>query len=76
MEETSKKSTGKKVYHVTKRKEDNKWTIKFATGEKVIKTFDTKVEAMEYAEKLAKNQGGVVLSHASKGKNKGKIQKK
>ena len=63
----------KKVYHVNKRAEDGKWTIKFAGGEKVIKLFDTKEEAMAYAKKVAGNQEGTVLVHASKGANK--IQK-
>ena len=40
---------GKKVYHVSKRPSDGKWTVKFAGGEKVIKLFDTKVEALAYA---------------------------
>ena len=66
----------KKVYHVNKRAEDSKWTIKFAGGDKVIKLFDTKEEAMAYAKQLAENQGGTVLFHASKGANKGKIQKR
>ena len=65
-----------KVYHVNKRASDGKWTVKFAGGEKVIKVFDTKAEAEAYTKKMAENQGGVMLTHASKGKNKGKIQKK
>lgn len=65
-----------KVYHVSKRASDGKWTVKFAGGEKVIKVFDTKAEAEAYTKKMAENQGGVMLTHASKGKNKGKIQKK
>lgn len=63
-----------KVYHISKRS-DGKWTIKFAGGEKVIKTFTTKEEAMKYGDNLAGNQSGIVLVHASKGKNVGKIQK-
>ena len=65
----------KKVYHVSKRAEDSMWTIKFAGGERVIKLCKTKEEALAYAEQLAKNQGGIVQFHASKGANKGKIQK-
>ena len=64
-----------KVYHVSKRASDNKRTIKFAYGSKVIKLCDTKVEAVAYAKALAEKQDGVVLVHASKGKNKGRIQK-
>lgn len=66
----------KKVYHVSKRAEDGKWVIKFAGGEKVIKTFGTKDEALAYADQLAENQGGTVLFHASKGAKAGKIQKR
>ncbi|MCR5349310.1 MAG: DUF2188 domain-containing protein [Bacilli bacterium] len=66
----------KKVYHVSKRAEDGKWVIKFAGGEKVIKTFPTKEAALAYADQLAANQGGTVLFHASKGAKAGKIQKR
>jgi len=62
-------------YHVAKR-EDGKWQVKFAGGEKAIKLFDTQKEAMEYTKKMAANQGGSVLLHNSKGANKGKIKKK
>ena len=63
-------------YHVNKRKEDGKWTVKYAGGDKVIKLFDTQKEALEYTKKMAANQGGTVLVHASKGAQKGKIKKK
>ena len=78
----AKKSAPKKdavdstrVYHVSKR-EDGKWQVKFAGGEKAIKLFKTQKEALEYSEKMAKNQGGSVLVHNSKGSNKGRIQKR
>ena len=63
----------KKVYHV--KKIDGKWEIILKDGLKVIKTFATKKEAVEYANNLAKSQDGTVLVHASKGKNKGKFIK-
>ena len=63
-------------YHISKRASDNKWQVFRAGSEKVIKLFDTKVEAEEYTKRMAENQGVSYLSHASKGKNKGKIQKK
>ena len=66
---------GTRVYHVAKR-EDGKWAVKFAGGDKVIKLFDTQKEALEYTKKMAANQGGTVLVHASKGAQKGKIKKK
>ncbi len=65
----------KKVYHVSKREADGMWTIKFAGGEKVIKLCKTKDEALAFANDLAAKQGGIVQFHASKGANKGKIQK-
>lgn len=66
---------GKRVYHVSKR-EDGMWQVKYAYGEKVIKLFKTKVEAEEYTKEMAKNQGGIMLAHNSKGKSKGKISKR
>ena len=63
----------KKVYHV--KKVDGKWEIILKDGLKVIKTFSTKKEAIEFANNLAKSQNGTVLVHASKGKNKGKFIK-
>lgn len=61
-----------KVYHVSKRAEDDKWQVKLRNG-KVIKLFKTKAEAEEYAKKLGANQEGTVLIHASKGASKGRI---
>lgn len=63
----------KKVYHL--KKVDNKWEIILKEGKKVIKTFNTKEEALKYGKALAKSQDGTLLVHASKGKNKGKFQK-
>lgn len=74
-EKKVEKEVTSKAYHVTKRAEDGKWTIKLANGKKVIKTFATKPEALAYAELLAENQDATLRVHASKGKNKGKIQK-
>ena len=68
-----KETTGKRVYHVSKRP-DGKWAVKFAGGEKAIKLFKTQAEAIEYTKKMSDNQGGAMLVHNSKGKNKGRIQ--
>ncbi len=73
MKAAKKKEDATKVYHVVKR-DDGKWSVKFATGEKAIKLFSTKEEAMAYTKKMADNQDGTVLVHASKGKFKGKIR--
>ena len=64
------------AYHLSKRKEDGKWQVFRAGSDKVIKLFATKAEAEAYTKKMAENQGVGVLTHASKGKNKGRIQKK
>ena len=61
-----------KVYHVSKRASDGKWQVFIKGSDKVIKLFSTKVEAEEYCEKMAKNQGATLLVHKSKGANKGK----
>ena len=70
------KKDPKRVYHLSKRAEDGKWVVRFAGGEKVIKTFATQKEGLEYCNKMAENQGGTVLVHASKGENKGRIKSK
>lgn len=72
--EVPKKNTA--AYHLSKRASDGKWQVFRAGSDKVIKLFDTKAEAEEYVKKMAENQGVGFLTHASKGKNKGKIQKK
>lgn len=69
------KEVTNRIYHLAKR-EDGKWQVKFAGGEKAIKLFDTKEEALTYTKKMAKNQDGSVLVHNSRGENKGRIQKK
>ena len=69
------KPSGTKVYHVSKRASDNMWKVSIAGSDKVIKLFKTKVEAEEYCEKMAINQGATLQVHNSKGANKGKIAK-
>ncbi len=63
------------AYHLSKRKEDNKWQVFLTGSDKVIKLFDTKAEAEAWVKDRSANTGRAVLVHASKGKNKGKIQK-
>lgn len=69
------KKEATRTYHLVKRK-DGKWEVKFAGGQKAIKLFDTQKEAIEYSRQMAKNQGGSMLVHNSKGENKGRIKKK
>ena len=69
------KKEATRTYHVVKRA-DGKWEVKFAGGQKAIKLFDTQKEALEYSKVMAKNQGGSMLVHNSKGANKGRIKSK
>ena len=64
-----------RVYHVVKR-DDGKWEVKFAGGQKAIKLFKTQKEALDYSRKMAKNQDGKMLVHNSRGANKGRIKAK
>lgn len=61
-------ANGAKIYHISKRKDDGKWQVKFANGSKAIKLFDTQAEAIEFAKTLAKNQEGSIRIHSVKGK--------
>lgn len=72
-EVTVESKNTRKVYHISKRATDNKWQIKFANGEKAIKLFDTKQQAVDYCKTLADNQDAGMIIHPSKGKNKGKF---
>ena len=62
------KKSAARNYHVSTRKEDGKWQVKFAGGEKAIKLFDTQVEAIAYAKKLAENRDGSITIHKKDGK--------
>lgn len=62
------KAVDNKVYHISKRKEDGKWQVKFASGEKAIKLFDTQAEAIKYTEKMSKNQDASMQIHKADGK--------
>ena len=75
-EKPEKKEKNNNAYHISKREKDGMWQVFRAGSDKVIKLFKTKAEAEEYVKKMAENQGVTYHSHASKGKNKGKIQKK
>lgn len=59
--------TGPRIYHVSKR-QDKKWQVKFANGQKAIKLFDTQAEAIVFAKKLAKSQEGSIRVHSLKGR--------
>ena len=63
----TKKSNGPRIYHISKR-EDKKWQVKFANGQKAIKLFNTQAEAIVFAKKLAKSQDGSIRVHSVKGR--------
>ena len=69
----AKKDEPTKVYHLTKRKEDDMWAITFVGGQKPVKLFKTKKEAEEYLAVLTKNQGATALIRNSKGSKAGKF---
>ena len=66
-EKTAKKAT-KKVYHVSLRKDDGKWQVKYGGGKKAIKLFDTQAEAIKFAEERADSQEGSISIHKKDGK--------
>lgn len=56
-----------KTYHISKRKDDNKWQVKAAGGSKAIKLFFTQAEAIEFAKKLAESQEARIVIHKEDG---------
>lgn len=57
-----------RVYHISRSKLiGGQWQVKLATGEKAIKLFETQKEAIEYAKKLVRTQGGSIRIHSMKG---------
>ncbi|MDE6598180.1 MAG: DUF2188 domain-containing protein, partial [Clostridia bacterium] len=57
----------KRVYHISKRKEDGMWQIKASGGAKAVKLFRTQAEAIDAAVTVAQNQGGRVVVHKANG---------
>lgn len=56
-----------KVYHISKRKEENKWQVKAEGSSKALKLFLTQDEAIEYAKSVAGNQEGRIVIHKEDG---------
>ena len=69
-----KKNTGG-TYIVQKRKSDGKWEVKVTGGEKDIKLFDTKAEAVAFTEDRAERNDRGLVTRASKGARSGKFIK-
>jgi len=68
IEEKTVKAPSKKVYHVSLRKSDGKWQVKYGGGKKAIKLFDTQAEAIKFAEERADSQEGSISIHKKDGK--------
>ena len=66
-EKPTRKST-KKIYHVSLRKDDGKWQVKYGGGKKAIKLFNTQAEAIKFAESRADSQEGHISIHKKDGK--------
>lgn len=56
-----------KVYHISKRKEDNKWQVKAEGADKALKLFLTQEQAMAFAKKTAGNQEARIVIHKADG---------
>lgn len=67
-ETASKGYSGPRIYHISKRKEDEMWQVKFANGKKAIKLFNTQKEAIIFAKKLALTNKGSIRVHSLKGR--------
>lgn len=77
IEETTARKKLKKVYHISLRKSDGKWQVKYGGGKKAIKLFDTQAEAIKFAEERAESQEGRIAIHKKDGKiRKTKYNKK
>ena len=59
--------TKSKTYHISKRKDDNKWQVKAEGADKALKLFLTQSEAIEFAKKTAGNQDARIVIHKEDG---------
>ena len=67
-DKATRMAPSKKVYHVSLRKDDGKWQVKYGGGKKAIKLFDTQAEAIKFAESRADSQDGYISIHKKDGK--------
>ena len=65
-EEQQKKDA--RAYHISRRKEDGKWIVRFGGSEKIICSYDTQVEAIARAKELAKRYDHRIVIHKVDGK--------
>lgn len=62
------KKDEKKIYHISERKELNKWQVKAENSDKAVKLFNTQREAKTYAMSLVDNDIGYIRVHTREGK--------
>ena len=60
-------SKATKTYHISKRKEDNRWQVKAEGADKALKLFLTQDEAIAFAKKTAGNQDARIVIHKEDG---------
>ncbi|MDE6691246.1 MAG: DUF2188 domain-containing protein [Clostridia bacterium] len=60
-------SKATKTYHISKRKEDNRWQVKAEGADKALKLFLTQDEAIAFAKKTAGNQDARIVIHKADG---------
>ena len=56
-----------KTYHISKRKDDNRWQVKAEGADKALKLFLTQDEAIAFAKKTAGNQDARIVIHKADG---------
>lgn len=66
-EKNEESDTAGKVYHISKRKEDNKWQVKAEGADRALRLFFTQADAIQYAKKVAGNQDGRIVVHKESG---------
>ena len=60
-------SKATKIYHISKRKDDNRWQVKAQGADKALKLFLTQAEAIAFAKKTAGNQDAKIMIHKEDG---------
>ena len=60
-------SKATKTYHISKRKDDNRWQVKAEGADKALKLFLTQAEAIAFAKKTAGNQDARIMIHKEDG---------
>ena len=55
-------------YHISQDPKDKKWKVFLAGSTKVIKKFDTQLQAYGYAQNLSENNDRGIVVHSKKGK--------